>query len=139
MSRHRGLSRYHNRGFAGVSLDQGSAAILTAKKWKNGRVLKVSLSGATQKIQDRVRHYAALWSDYANITFDFSGGASSEIRVEFNVGDGSWSVIGTDALSASGQTMNYGWFTDNTNEEEFRRVIVHEFGHALGLAPMLFS
>jgi hypothetical protein len=28
--------------------------------------------------------------------------------------------------------MNYGWFTDTTDDEEFRRTIVHEFGHAIG-------
>eukprot|EP01033_Poteriospumella_lacustris_P017187 gene17187-12296_t len=28
--------------------------------------------------------------------------------------------------------MNFGWFDDNTTEAEFERVIVHEFGHALG-------
>lgn len=28
--------------------------------------------------------------------------------------------------------MNLGWLTDSTPDEEFSRVIVHEFGHALG-------
>lgn len=28
--------------------------------------------------------------------------------------------------------MNFGWLTDNTAEDEFSRVITHEFGHALG-------
>ncbi|KIW12685.1 hypothetical protein PV08_09963 [Exophiala spinifera] len=28
--------------------------------------------------------------------------------------------------------MNFGWLTDDTSESEFSRVIIHEFGHALG-------
>jgi hypothetical protein len=30
-------------------------------------------------------------------------------------------------------TMNFGWLTDDSPEYEFSRVILHEFGHALGL------
>ncbi|KAF9067482.1 hypothetical protein BDP27DRAFT_1328669 [Rhodocollybia butyracea] len=28
--------------------------------------------------------------------------------------------------------MNFGWFNDNTDDDEFSRTVVHEFGHALG-------
>ena len=30
--------------------------------------------------------------------------------------------------------MNFGWLDENTPDEEWRRVVVHEFGHALGCA-----
>lgn len=29
--------------------------------------------------------------------------------------------------------MNFGWFDENTPDEEFSRTTKHEFGHALGL------
>ena len=29
--------------------------------------------------------------------------------------------------------MNFGWLTLNTDEREFRRAVLHEFGHVLGL------
>ena len=29
--------------------------------------------------------------------------------------------------------MNYGWLKANTDDQEYERVVVHEFGHALGL------
>jgi hypothetical protein len=29
--------------------------------------------------------------------------------------------------------MNFGWLKDDTNDQEYERVVVHEFGHALGL------
>ena len=28
--------------------------------------------------------------------------------------------------------MNYGWLDDDTDDTEWRRVVLHEFGHALG-------
>jgi len=28
--------------------------------------------------------------------------------------------------------MNYGWLRDDTQDEEYSRVVLHEFGHALG-------
>jgi hypothetical protein len=39
-----------------------------------------------------------------------------------------------DALSRpiSQPTMNYGWLTPNTEDGEYSRVVIHEFGHALG-------
>src|SRR5262249_36006990 len=70
--------------------------------------------------------------------FDFSGGSQAEIRISFHFDPGSsWSAIGTDALveryfPRHQPTMNFGWFDDRTPEEELSRVIVHEFGHAIG-------
>lgn len=28
--------------------------------------------------------------------------------------------------------MNFGWFNDQTSDEEFSRTVIHEFGHAIG-------
>ncbi|WP_218780913.1 hypothetical protein [Paenibacillus amylolyticus] len=28
--------------------------------------------------------------------------------------------------------MNFGWFDQDTEESEFERTVMHEFGHALG-------
>ena len=28
--------------------------------------------------------------------------------------------------------MNFGWLRDDTDDQEYERVVVHEFGHALG-------
>lgn len=57
----------------------------------------------------------------------------SDIRISFNSG-GSWSYIGTGAktISQSEATMNFGWFDDQTADDEFSRTVIHEFGHAIG-------
>jgi hypothetical protein len=101
--------------------------------WADGRTLRVKLLGGSPFVQGKVNQYALAWKDCANITLQFVTSGDAEIRVSFNPG-GSWSYVGTDNLviSAGQPTMNYGWFTDSTPDDEFSRVIIHEFGHALG-------
>lgn len=104
------------------------------KMWGNGRTLRVRfLSGGSYYVRNMVRKYANIWSDHANIHFQFVESGPAEIRITFQRG-GSWSYIGTDALlqGSDQPTMNFGWFNDNTPEEEFSRTATHEFGHAIG-------
>ena len=45
-------------------------------------------------------------------------------------------MIGTTCLSMTDQsrpTMNFGWLTPSSDYSEMRQVVLHEFGHALGL------
>ncbi|ASE61569.1 peptidase M12 [Chryseobacterium indologenes] len=110
-------------------------AVVTSKKWPNGTVLTVLLSGGTTKVRNKVMQYAQQWSQYANITFKFVTSGSAQIRVTFTSGAGSYSYIGKDALNIASnkETMNFGWFNDNTSDTEFSRTTIHEFGHALGM------
>jgi hypothetical protein len=110
------------------------AALVTAKKWPNGQTLRVRFLDGLPDVQTRVRQYAQEWSKYANIGFDFGDDPEAEVRVSFRY-QGSWSTIGTDALDVPGDqpTMNYGWLTPDTEDDEYSRVVIHEFGHALGL------
>ena len=107
------------------------------KKWANGKLLRVHFLGGTSKLHDKVKQYAKQWENYANIKFDFVDDPAAEIRVGFVMNGTSWSALGTDALDKQffppgSPTMNYGWLTSNSPEEEFSRVILHEFGHSLG-------
>lgn len=57
------------------------------------------------------------------------------LRVRVNNDGTSWSYIGKGVQSISDQsqpTINFGWFTDSTVDDEFSRVVTHEFGHAIG-------
>ena len=103
--------------------------------WSNGSTIKVKLIGGSNYVRDRVRHYANMWTQYANLNFEFVNSGRSDIRVSFVQNGSSWSVIGKQALRmrSNEATMNFGWLNDRTPEYEFRRTILHEFGHALGL------
>ncbi|KAM5342766.1 hypothetical protein ACJ41O_013732 [Fusarium nematophilum] len=114
--------------------DPASLALPVGSMWATGRTLRVKLLNGSDKIKGKIRQYASLWTQYANIKLDFVDSGDAEIRVNVDASGGSWSYVGTGNLSipASQHTMNFGWLTDSTSEMEFSRVIVHEFGHALG-------
>lgn len=91
--------------------------------------------GGTPTMRAKVEQYAKQWMTYANIKFVFVQGSDADVRVAFDKNDGgSWSFVGRDCLSRPRHehTMNFGWFNNNTREDEFSRVILHEFGHVLG-------
>jgi hypothetical protein len=113
-----------------------SLALPNLKMWPNGSDLKCRfLDGSTQQ-RKMVQKKAEMWHEYANITFTFGRSNAAEIRISFSADPGSWSAVGTDALvdryfPRYQPTMNFGWLRDDTSEE-CERVVLHEFGHALG-------
>jgi serralysin len=74
------------------------------------------------------------WANHANLKFQFVNDNDADIQIAFKQGDGSWSYIGIDAntIPPGEPTMNFGWFDENTSDEEFSRTTKHEFGHMLG-------
>lgn len=109
-------------------------ALLTAKRWPNGAVLRCRFLDGPKSVRDRVIKHAVRWMEHANITFKFVETGDAEIRISFVADPGSWSYLGNDALGipASEPTMNFGWLDVGTPEAEYERVVLHEFGHALG-------
>lgn len=105
-----------------------------AKKWAPGRRLHVRFMDGDSTMHARVERIAREWERYADIRFAFDDSPSAEIRISFAHG-GSWSYIGTDALGVPLKlaTMQLGWLTPATDMTEYRRIVLHEFGHALGL------
>jgi hypothetical protein len=108
-------------------------AALTGKLWKPGRTLRVRFLDGDAEVQRRVQPFAHIWSEFANVKFVFSADPNAEIRISFNQ-PGSWSYLGADALviPQNQPTMNFGWLTRATGNDEYSRVVTHEFGHALG-------
>ena len=117
----------------GTMPTRSELAALIGKKWQNGRTLRVRFMDGDPSVQARVRDVTRQWSDFANLTFDFGNHATADVRVSFRE-EGSWSYLGTDALGipANQATMNYGWLTPSSTDDEVKRVVLHEFGHALG-------
>src|SRR5262249_37045652 len=112
-------------------------AIVTLKKWPNGKRLRCRFLDGDEAQQAKVAAKAKLWEAYANVALDFGNDPDAEIRISFEADPGSWSAVGTDALIERyfpkyQPTMNFGWLRDDTEDEEYERVVVHEFGHALG-------
>jgi serralysin len=117
-----------------VGVSQAPLTGVTEKMWPVGAILSVSMTGGSAFVRSKVRQWADEWSKYGNIRFSWVD-RDGIIRITFDLGHGSWSMVGRDALWApfGVHTMNYGWLEDSTRDAEFERVVMHEFGHALGL------
>ncbi|MBN1400328.1 MAG: peptidase [Anaerolineae bacterium] len=109
-------------------------ALETRTLWRPGRTLRVRFLDGLPEVQAKVVAIARRWMDHANIVLEFVQAGDAEIRISFEADDGSWSYIGTDALGIPSHrpTMNFGWLRPETSDIEYRRVVLHEFGHALG-------
>jgi hypothetical protein len=107
-------------------------ALVTEKRWRPGRTLRVKFLNGEHSVQTKVVDYAKQWERHANLELEFVENGESEIRISFDR-SGSWSYLGTVALviDADEPTMNYGWLTPASTDEEYSRVVLHEFGHAL--------
>jgi hypothetical protein len=107
------------RGFRAVGF--------TKKFWPKGQTLRIRFLGGTPADQEFVKKTAPEWLKYANLKFEWVTSGDSHIRIAFDSRDGAWSFIGTDCLEIAPDqpTMNLGWVDQS--------VVLHEFGHALGL------
>ncbi len=104
------------------------AISLIGKQWINGSTITIRFLGGTQQQQSLVRQHAVEWTEYANLKFEFTDSPTAQIRVSFDASDGAWSYVGTDNLEIPlhAATLNLGWVD--------RGVILHEFGHMIGLS-----
>ncbi len=123
----------------GVSVEP--LTVKTDKMWQTGSTLRVRIDGGSLKLRLKVAQYANEWTRHVNIRFRFVTSGDAEIIVTFGNDQKSWSYVGTDCIDTGIRfignfeqqgTTHFGWLTDDSSEEQFSRVILHEFGHALG-------
>jgi Bacterial pre-peptidase C-terminal domain/Astacin (Peptidase family M12A) len=111
------------------------AAVERMRLWENGKRLRVRFLDGDPAVQEKVANIAPEWQQYTNLQLDFVRDGTAEVRISFRDVGFSWSTVGTDSLTR-GRTqasMNYGWLKPTTPVREYRRVVLHEFGHALGM------
>jgi hypothetical protein len=119
-----------------------------AKMWPQYEELIACFLSGTRKARARVAAIAVEWTNYVNLRLNFgdmsdprkcSGGVSEHIKIDFRKtgpNAGHWSNVGEDSWQYS-QSMNLDGFGEDAlpvSEAEYRGVVLHEFGHALGFA-----
>jgi len=108
-----------------------------AKLWKKDTSIRLRFLNEDPALHQRVLASARAWLvDGVRLDMRLArADEDAELRVGFNRADGSWSYIGTDnlAILPSQPTMNLGWASLDTPQDDFDSVVIHEFGHALGL------
>lgn len=100
--------------------------------WRPGTTLRVRLIGGSAVQRRSVERFGPIWSAYANLRFIIGDAEEAEVRVAFEEGTGNWSFLGPQALSVPREspTMNFGFLPGGDDDE---RLVLHEFGHVLGL------
>ncbi|WP_223458370.1 MULTISPECIES: M12 family metallopeptidase [unclassified Pseudomonas] len=99
--------------------------------WENGKNITISfMPGLRDEMKYDAERIIREWEPYVGLAFEVveSGG---EIRIDMK-GEDSWSTLGTDALlqPPDEPTLLIGI---DAPYMVFRRTVLHEFGHALGL------
>lgn len=120
--------------------DEGKdrAALVKGSKWNAGDVITISFLDGDPDLQDRVKQTALAWTapGLANLILDFRKNTNDTfIRISFVPG-GSNSLVGTTCkyiTDLTRPTMKFGWLTPASSDLAIRQVVLHEFGHALGL------
>jgi hypothetical protein len=104
--------------------------------WVPGSRLRVRFLNGPSLLHRRVLRLAQIWTAYANISFEPSEDGAAEVRVAFKEGLGNWSYEGTCCLEVDSKepTVNFGWLRIDSPIDELESVVLHEFGHVLGLA-----
>jgi serralysin len=113
------------------------AALLNEAQWTAGQEIRLMFLEGDESLRQRVRDVAERWiaPGMAKLNFLWVDDGPAEIRIAFQQGNGSWSYLGTHSenIPEDEPTMNYGWLTPDSPDDELNRVVLHEFGHALGL------
>jgi hypothetical protein len=102
--------------------------------WETGARLRVRFMDGAPPLRARVLRVARIWAAYANLTLEQSDDEDAELRVSFE-GEGHYSYVGAQSLHipTTQPTLVLGWVRETSAIDELENVVLHEFGHALGL------
>jgi hypothetical protein len=113
-------------------------AIVDRARWQVGSTLVIKFLDGTDdaELLRKVTALIRTWEAHVNLRFEFTtrSDVDAPIRITFR-GAGFKSLIGKYALNEKDQsvhTMRLGGLSSRTRAAEIQRVVLHEFGHALG-------
>src|SRR5262245_17937049 len=112
------------------------AALMNDARWQGPPAISIAFLEGSANLKKRVRAAAMIWLEetQANVAFNFRDNKDADIRISFS-GLGSWSALGQRCrrIPRKQPTMNFGYLNDYSGDKDVRSMVLHEFGHALGL------
>ncbi|MDB5099503.1 MAG: peptidase [Cyanobacteria bacterium RYN_339] len=127
-----------NRPTGSVGGNPQSAVSMRDKRWEPGDTIRVKfITPVDPAMRIKIELNANRVALHANLNFNFVDNGKAEIRVAVTASGNSSSKIGTDCkksidTSPEVSTMEFGWFDASTDDTEYKRVVMHEFMHAIG-------
>ncbi|MDG4882001.1 hypothetical protein [Mesorhizobium sp. WSM4884] len=130
----------------GTGHDGLEYVVVLPNRWAQTQVLHVCFVGGAPDLRKKIVSIAEIWIQHTNLSLaggsengpDCAAHDKSEIRIGF-AEPGYWSYIGNDSLTQdlidnSLVSMNFEGFDKNPPAEpRFTGIVLHEWGHALGL------
>ena len=114
------------------------AVFHTSYQWPTGSTIRVGFVDGSADARKAVAKTAKQWTDHANLTFDFdlsNNPGNVDILIQFH-DPNCTSALGTSSRYTSDwgePSMNLCYADTFMDTEDFPRIVLHEFGHALGL------
>ncbi len=127
-------------GLYGLGLTNlsNSAVLVKEKRWHNHSTLNVVFLNGEPALHSKVKMLAPLWLEGTSLKFSFfdsldTAPEDTHIRISFTSHNGS--RLGAHGeYKSSFATMNLAdVMSQDISERSIQRIILHEFGHALGL------
>lgn len=135
-----------------------SSTYANDRRWEAGRVLRVCMFDGNKSVARLIKDVASEWNQYSGVKLNFGpspsgfncldNGGFYEVKVHFGQ-QGFWSLVGKDSVNIAepvAPSMNLQRFNLKYSERKVspdgvmaaasaqdKAVILHEFGHALGL------
>jgi hypothetical protein len=103
-----------------------------SKFWANGRVINITFfNELSPGLKKRIETIIRQWEPTTNLTFTFDPDVPGDIRI-MTIGNYNESFVGTDALLIAQDEPTLSLAT-SPEHPAFEAIVLHEFGHALGL------
>ena len=104
--------------------------------WDLGSVIRVKFLNGSLALQNKIKPLAKEWEKYAKIKFNFVGqDEKADLRILLGKGNGHSSYIGlvNKQIEEESETMNIDTADVAGDDAFLKNVVLHEFGHAIGL------
>lgn len=129
---------YYSRNFKDPSSGKVRGLIAEELKWDLKSEISISFLDGDRELHKLVEEKAKMWTKEAdgpaNLSFSFREKTNTLVRISFKE-KGNWSAVGTSCIfqDKSKPTMNLGGVYKTASNNTIQGIILHEFGHVLGL------